>query len=80
MAVYVTTGKTWGESRNTSRVRPADPENARRLTALLARSHDEPWYRWIVNRQNGVHDHAAVRANGERAACPVVGCTAELAP
>ena len=80
MAVYVTSGKTWDERRNTSRVRPADPENARRLTALLARSHTEPWYVWIVNRQNGVHDHAAIRSDGSRAAFPVVGCTAPLAP
>jgi hypothetical protein len=80
MAVYVTTGKTYDESRNTSRVRGPDPENSRRLRALLARSYNEPWYRWIEDRRDGRHDHHAVRANGERAACPVVGCTAELDP
>jgi hypothetical protein len=80
MTVYVTSGKTYDESRNTSRVRPADPNNTRLTLQLLARSRHQPWHRWIVMRQRGEHDHAAVRSDGSRAACPVHGCTAPLDP
>jgi hypothetical protein len=78
--VYVTTGKTYDESRNTSRVKPPPKGYGLEVAAYLRSRSHEPWYRWIVNRQNGVHDHAAVRSDGTRAACPVVGCMEALAP
>jgi hypothetical protein len=78
--MHVTSGKTFDERRNTSQVRPVDPMIRVQLTRMLDRSKHEDWYRWIVNRRNGVHDHAAVRKDGSRAACPVAGCTAPLAP
>lgn len=45
------------------------------LTALTA-AHKDPWYVWVKNRQDRVHDHHARRVDGKPAACPVPGCRA----
>jgi hypothetical protein len=79
-AIAVGSKAHWDDRRNTSQVRRSAPDALPSALAALRAAREEPWYQWIVKRQRGEHDHAAVRSNGKRAACPVAGCTAELAP
>ena len=79
-AIAVGRGASWDDSRNTSQVRRPPPDALPAALRALAAGRGEPWYEWIVKRQRGEHDHAAVRSNGKRAACPVYGCTDELEP
>jgi hypothetical protein len=72
-------GKHFDERRNSSRVLQPPPDaldKARRALARVSASERE----WIAKRQRGEHDHAAMRADGSRAACPVWDCREPLAP
>lgn len=48
------------------------------LEQELARARDQgaPWYRWILDRQAGRHQHELRDESSRRIACPVAGCTA----
>ncbi len=74
--MYVTTGRDFDERRNTSRTFAVPPDALPRALATLRATRGEPWAQWVRKRARGEHDHAAVRRNGERAACPVWGCRA----
>jgi hypothetical protein len=47
--LYVTSGATFDERRNTSRVFAPDPENTRQFVAMCrrARERGEHWIQWI---------------------------------
>lgn len=72
-------GSKFDERRNSSRVilPPLDAlDQARRALARVSAGDRG----WIAKRQRGEHDHAARRADGSRAACPVWNCREALAP
>jgi hypothetical protein len=70
--VYVTSGKNWDDRRNTSQVRPADPENTRRflLACREARHRGEEWIRWIDDGcpELTVAEYERVRPQGAKRA------------
>lgn len=72
-------GSQFDERRNSSRVILPPPNalpDARRALARVSAADRD----WIAKRQRGDHDHAARRADGTRAACPVWNCREALAP
>lgn len=54
-------------------------ERQRHLATLLtdlqrAADQNQPWYRWIIDRQQRRHRHDLRNEKGEPVACPVPGC------
>jgi len=78
--VYAGSAGAFDERRNTSRVFAVPPDALPNALRILEAGRGQPWYAWIVKRARGEHDHAAARADGSRAACPVQTCTEPLDP
>jgi hypothetical protein len=54
-------------------------ERQKHLKAVLAdlqraADQNQPWYRWIIDRQAGRHRHDLRGTKSEPVACPVPGC------
>jgi hypothetical protein len=74
--VYAGSAGRFDEHRNTSRVFPVPPGSLERALSALAQASDQnqPWYRWIIDRQQGRHRHDLRNVKGEPVSCPVSGC------